>query len=201
MGGLLGRWNLPGLARPVNGAVPNPARPPASDGPFGLRLVSPVRFPMIFVLPYPIPAMNRLPALILGAAGLCSLLGAAPARADDSPRQTLAFDAGWQFSRGDFAGASLANFSDEGWQSVDLPHDWSILGPFDRLNPTGGAGAFLPAGVGWYRKHFRLPASDSGKRVFVEFDGVMANGDVWINGEHLGRRPYGYVSFGYELTR
>jgi beta-galactosidase len=156
---------------------------------------------MIFVLPYPIPAMNRLPALILGAAGLCSLLGAAPARADDSPRQTLAFDAGWQFSRGDFAGASLANFSDEGWQSVDLPHDWSILGPFDRLNPTGGAGAFLPAGVGWYRKHFRLPASDSGKRVFVEFDGVMANGDVWINGEHLGRRPYGYVSFGYELTR
>jgi beta-galactosidase len=84
---------------------------------------------------------------------------------------------------------------------VDVPHDWSIEGPFAASNPTGGAGGFLPAGIGWYRKHFSLPADYSGRRVFIEFDGVMANSDVWINGMHLGRRPYGYVSFGYEVTK
>ena len=81
-----------------------------------------------------------------------------------------------------------------------MPHDWSIEGPFDEKNPTGGAGAFLPAGTGWYRRHFSAPPAWDGRRVFIEFDGVMANSDVWINGEHLGRRPYGYVSFRYELT-
>ena len=60
--------------------------------------------------------------------------------------------------------------------------------------------AFLPAGVGWYRKQFTLPADYAQRRVFIEFDGVMANSDVWINGFHLGHRPYGYVSFRYELT-
>jgi beta-galactosidase len=83
---------------------------------------------------------------------------------------------------------------------VDLPHDWSIEGPFDAKNPTGGAGGFLPAGIGWYRKTFTVPAADRGKLVFIDFDGVMANSDVWINGFHLGKRPYGYVGFRYELT-
>jgi beta-galactosidase len=83
---------------------------------------------------------------------------------------------------------------------VDLPHDWAIAGPFEATNPSGGAGAFAPAGIGWYRKHFGLPPADASKRVFVEFDGVMANSDVWVNGFHLGHRPNGYVSFRYELT-
>lgn len=81
-----------------------------------------------------------------------------------------------------------------------MPHDWSIEGPFAQTNKTGGAGGFLPSGVGWYRKHFTLPAGEPNRRVFVEFDGVMANSDVWVNGFHLGHRPYGYVSFSYELT-
>jgi beta-galactosidase len=83
---------------------------------------------------------------------------------------------------------------------VDAPHDWSIEGPFDEKNPTGRDGGYLPAGVGWYRKHFALPDSYKGRRVFVEFDGVMANSDVWVNGRHLGRRPFGYIGFRYELT-
>ena len=91
-------------------------------------------------------------------------------------------------------------FSDSNWRKLDVPHDWSIEGPFDQKNPTGAAGGFLPAGVGWYRKHFTLPESQSRRRVFIEFDGVMANSDVWINGVHLGHRPFGYVSFRYELT-
>ncbi len=83
---------------------------------------------------------------------------------------------------------------------MNVPHDWSIEGPFEEKNPAGGAGAFLPAGVGWYRKHFTLPADYARRRVFIEFDGVMANSEVWINGRHLGKRPYGYVSFRYDLT-
>lgn len=120
-------------------------------------------------------------------------------RVQQSARNTINFDADWRFLKGDVRG-ERAEFHDMGWRTLDVPHDWSIEGPFDKENPTGGAGGFLPAGVGWYRKQFTLPESDKDKRVFVEFDGVMANSDVWINGFHLGHRPYGYVSFAYELT-
>jgi beta-galactosidase len=115
-------------------------------------------------------------------------------------RTTSLFDTDWRFLKGDAAGAEKPDFDDAPWRKLDVPHDWSIEGPFDKNNPTGGAGGFLPAGVGWYRKHFTLPADDKDRRVFIDFDGVMANSDVWINGFHLGKRPYGYVSFRYELT-
>jgi beta-galactosidase len=116
------------------------------------------------------------------------------------PRILLPFDAGWLFFKGDAPGAEAAAYDDSKWRTLDVPHDWSIEGPFAKANPTGPGGGFLPAGVGWYRKHFALPEKYAGRRVFIEFDGVMANSDVWINGMHLGKRPYGYVSFGYELT-
>jgi len=115
-------------------------------------------------------------------------------------RAVSSFDSDWRFYKGEIKDAEKSDLDDNAWRKLDVPHDWSIEGPFDKDNPTGGAGGFLPAGVGWYRKHFTLPASDAGRRVFIEFDGVMANSDVWINGFHLGRRPFGYVSFGYELT-
>jgi beta-galactosidase len=120
--------------------------------------------------------------------------------AADQVRQQIPMDAGWKFSLGDFDGANRPDFDDHAWRGLDVPHDWSIEGPFDRMNPAGGAGAFLPAGVAWYRKHFTLPADLTGRRVFVEFDGVMANSDIWINDTHLGRRPFGYVALRYELT-
>ena len=115
-------------------------------------------------------------------------------------RQVMPFDANWRFFKGDAPDAEQPAFNDAAWRQLDVPHDWSIEGPFSRTNRTGGAGGFLPAGVGWYRKHFTLPTADSARRVFIEFDGVMANSDVWINGQLLGHRPYGYVSFCYELT-
>ena len=117
-----------------------------------------------------------------------------------SARVTENFDANWNFLEADATGAETNNFDDSNWQKLNLPHDWSIAGPFSETNKTGGAGAFLPSGVGWYRKHFTLPETDSGKSIAIEFDGVMANSDVWINGFHLGHRPNGYVSFSYELT-
>jgi len=115
-------------------------------------------------------------------------------------RRTSSFDSDWRFLKGDAAGAEQPEFNDDAWRKLDVPHDWSIEGPFDENNPTGGAGGFLPSGAGWYRKHFTLPAENKDSRVFIDFDGVMANSDVWINGFHLGKRPYGYVSFRYDLT-
>ena len=115
-------------------------------------------------------------------------------------RRQIEFDSDWRFTLGDPAGAEKPSFDDGNWRKLDVPHDWSIEGPFDQKNPTGAAGGFLPAGKGWYRKHFTVSESHARRREFIDFDGVMANSDVWINGVHLGRRPYGYVSFRYELT-
>jgi beta-galactosidase len=115
-------------------------------------------------------------------------------------RSQSSLDANWRFFLGDPAGAETQGFDDRNWRTLDLPHDWSIEGPFDQMNATGGAGAFLPGGIGWYRRVFEIGGGDAKRRVFIEFDGVMANSDVWVNGVHLGKRPYGYSSFRYELT-
>lgn len=123
-----------------------------------------------------------------------------PLFAQAEGRATIPFDSDWRFANGDIAGTEQPQFDDHAWTNLNVPHDWSIAGPFAETNLTGGAGAFLPSGVGWYRKYFSLPPADSNKCVFIEFAGVMANSDVWINGVHLGHRPFGYVSFGYELT-
>ena len=115
-------------------------------------------------------------------------------------RETQNFDAHWLFQKSDAPGGELNDFDDAAWRKLDLPHDWSIEGPFAETNLTGGAGAFLPSGLAWYRKHFSLPENVSNQIVRVEFDGVMQNSDVWINGFYLGRRPFGYASFSYELN-
>ncbi len=136
--------------------------------------------------------MKPIRAILLAAAGLTTLTAAA--------RSVENFDADWRFLKAEAPGAEQGNFNDSTWRPLALPHDWSIEGPFAETNRTGGSGAFLPSGVGWYRKHFTVPPADAGKCVRIEFDGVMANSDVWINGFHLGHRPNGYVSFTYELT-
>ena len=133
-----------------------------------------------------------------------ALLGMAMAprspRSWSGTRVTTPLDSDWRFVVGDPAGAEKPELADADWKRVTLPHDWSIEGPFDQKNPTRASGAFLPSGVAWYRRTLELPAEAKGKRVFVELDGVMQNSDVWINGHLLGHRPYGYVSFRYELT-
>lgn len=115
-------------------------------------------------------------------------------------RQVLSFDKDWKFIKEDVKGAEQIEFNDAAWRSLNVPHDWSIEGPYDRNNPTGRGGGYLPAGIGWYRKTFTLNEADAKQLLFIEFDGVMANSDVWVNGHHLGKRPNGYVSFEYELT-
>lgn len=119
----------------------------------------------------------------------------------NSPRITQSFDANWLFYKGDAKGAEERKYNTKNWQLIDVPHDWSIAGTVDRENTTGRGGGFFPSGIGWYRKSFTLPKEIEGKRIFIEFDGIMANSSVWINGQLLGNRPNGYVSFSYELTK
>jgi len=116
------------------------------------------------------------------------------------PRQRLPMDFDWKFSLGDVKGAEREEFDDSSWRALNIPHDWSIEGRYDESNPAGIAGAFLPAGIGWYRKTIDINGLRGDDQYFVEFDGVYMNSDVWINGEHLGTRPCGYISFSYNLT-
>lgn len=121
-------------------------------------------------------------------------------KVQDIPRTVLNFDTNWLFFKGEVTGAELPSFDDSGWRKLDVPHDWSIEGPYDKANPTSRGGGYLPAGVGWYRKSFTVEQPAQGEKYSIEFDGIMANSDVWINGFHLGKWPYGYTSFSYDLT-
>ena len=116
------------------------------------------------------------------------------------PRESEIFNSGWLFSVGDTPEASNTLFNDSGWRELELPHDWAIEGDFSEAHPSGSGGGALPGGVGWYRKTFSLDESHEGKKIFIDFDGVYMDSDVWINGIHLGHRPYGYISFRYDLT-
>lgn len=115
-------------------------------------------------------------------------------------RVTENFGDDWKFHLGDIESAENPNFDDTEWQSLTVPHDWSIEGEFSADNPATPGGGALPGGIGWYRKTFSLSETESAKCTFIDFDGVYMNSDVWINGHHLGHRPYGYISFRYELT-
>ena len=145
-----------------------------------------------------------------------------------SPRERLLMDAGWRFAFGhpsdtarDFDhaisyfsyfakagygdGPAAASFDDRAWRQLDLPHDWAVEAPFDSKGSTShgfkAIGRNFPErSIGWYRKIFAIPASDLGRRISVEFDGVFRDSVVWVNGFYLGRQPSGYTSFRYDLT-
>lgn len=119
----------------------------------------------------------------------------------NAQRVITSFDADWKFIKQDISQASAANYNDKSWRSLNVPHDWSIEYPFNRANTSGRGGGYVETGIGWYRKSFVLNTTESNQQFFIEFDGVMMNSDVWINGYHLGKRPYGYISFQYELTK
>jgi beta-galactosidase len=115
-------------------------------------------------------------------------------------RTVVPLDSDWAFFQGGATGAEKPEFDTSSWKKIDVPHDWSITGNFSESAPATGSGAWLPTGVAWYRKEIKLPAGSKGERVWIEFDGVMANSDVWLNGSLLGHRPNGYASFRYDLT-
>ena len=132
---------------------------------------------------------------ILHCSAFISVAGAQPVR------ERVSFDNDWRFVLADTATMAAADYNDAHWRRLDVPHDWAIEGDFSVGNPSGAGGGALPGGVGWYRKTFTLPQSDSAQeKVFLEFDGVYMNSTVYVNGQKVGYRPYGYSSFEYDIT-
>lgn len=137
--------------------------------------------------------MKKITTFCLAVLGCCFSIASA--------QQSIAsFNDDWKFFLGEASGVPDDNFNDAAWRKLQLPHDWSIELPFDSTSPTGNGGGALRGGLGWYRKTFRLPLSAKGKNIFIDFDGIYCNSEVFINGRSLGVRPNGYISFRYDLT-
>ncbi len=138
--------------------------------------------------------------------------------ASNSPRVFYTLEDDWKFSLGDIENAQKPSFDDSKWENVIVPHDWAIGKPFDmnidmqvvkvdadgettaKLR-TGRTGALPCFGVGWYRKTINIPASQKGKKVFLEFDGAMSNAKIYVNGEFAGEWAYGYSSFEIDASK
>ena len=137
---------------------------------------------------------NSIIKFICIVCGLCISIGCF------SQRTITDFNQDWKFYLGDDSSAREGKYDDSHWRTLNLPHDWSIEGAFSKDYPTTVNQGALPAEIGWYRKTFTIPAFSKDKKIYVEFDGVYRNSEVWINDHYLGKRPNGYISFRYELT-
>lgn len=132
-------------------------------------------------------------------------------------RTEFLLEKNWKFSRSENVNFADPSFNDKGWQSVVVPHDWAIYGPFSSKNDmqnvailqdgqteatehAGRTGGLPFVGVGLYRTQFEVPQYKKGKRVTVLFDGAMANSEVYVNGKKVGGWPYGYNSFHFDIT-
>ena len=108
------------------------------------------------------------------------------------------FDLDWKFFKSDPKGAEKPSYDDSRWMNISLPHDWSIEGPYCKDNPS--CQGYLRGGIGWYRKSFRISGQNREKKITIRFDGIYENSEVWLNGHFLGKRPYGYIWFSYDLS-
>ncbi len=106
----------------------------------------------------------------------------------------------WLFSEVDNKDAYLENFNDTNWRLLSLPHDWSIEGDYDKDNLSGGLCGYLPSGIIWYRKNLEIFKEDIGKKTTLTFDSVFMNSTIWINGKELGKHPYGYNTFAFDIS-
>jgi beta-galactosidase len=135
-----------------------------------------------------------------------------------SPREHLSLDANWKFHLGDdwpdalrldkagsSGGPAASKFNDNSWRTVNLPHDWAVELPFDKYSDANHG--FKPVGpgfpknsTGWYRRTFELPPEDSGRRIWLMFDGVFRDATVWVNGWLVERHEGGYYPFRADIT-
>ncbi|TWT29758.1 Beta-galactosidase [Posidoniimonas corsicana] len=138
---------------------------------------------------------SKLRPLLLLLSSVC-LPGAACAQ--ESPPVRELFDNDWRFQLGELEDGQSPELDDSQWRSLDLPHDWSAEAPFDPEFASGTG--YLPGGVGWYRKTFNAPDEWQGREVSLHFDGVYRNSEVWLNGQRVGGRPYGYIPFSVRIT-
>ncbi|WP_111709569.1 glycoside hydrolase family 2 TIM barrel-domain containing protein [Lutibacter citreus] len=132
---------------------------------------------------------------------ICLILSGCNSKSDQIKRnQKSSFNSNWKFIQKDVDGAEQIEFNDTSWRTLNLPHDWSIEGEYNENNPMAGQCGYLPAGFGWYRKTISVPESWKGQYVEIAFDGVFMNSTVWANGKKLGNRPYGWISFSYDIS-
>ncbi|WP_242695784.1 DUF4982 domain-containing protein [Desertivirga brevis] len=132
-------------------------------------------------------------------------------------RQEIELGEGWKFYKGQVASASLKEFNDKKWQSVQVPHDWAIYGPFDKevdkqvvaimqngekvpTEKTGRTGSLPHIGDAWYRNYFTVPGFQKGKRVLILFEGAMSEPKIFVNGTKVGEWNYGYNYFYFDIT-
>src|SRR4051812_23824119 len=113
-------------------------------------------------------------------------------KAGAQEKNRISFNDNWKFILYSVNSYQSLDVNDASWRTLDLPHDWSIELPFDKNSPTGTGGGALRGGAGWYRETFTLPADAKSKKIFIDFDGVYMNSEIWINGHSLGIRPNGY---------
>lgn len=114
-------------------------------------------------------------------------------------RTTVTLSDGWKFKKGETKDAHTVGIKDDGWQTVSVPHDWAISGPFI-LDGNGSTGKLPWKGQAWYRRDLAIPAAAAGQRMYLIFDGVMAFPKVYINGKLAGEWDYGYNSFSVDIT-
>ncbi|MCE1199266.1 MAG: DUF4982 domain-containing protein [Marinilabiliales bacterium] len=114
-------------------------------------------------------------------------------------REVILLKEGWRFAKGNFPGAIQPKFDDSGWQTVSLPHDWAIAGPTVQ-DGEGDTGKLPWRGEGWYRLAFNLPATSVGKTIYLLFDGIQSQPEVYLNGKLAGKWDYGYNSFYLDVT-
>ena len=114
-------------------------------------------------------------------------------------RNWINFNENWKFTKGNPANAEAVDFDDNSWESLNVPHDWAISGPFNENEP-GHTGKLPWKGEGWYRKTFTVDQADEGKLVYFLFDGIMAFPQIYINGKLAGEWDYGYNSFYLEVS-
>lgn len=117
-----------------------------------------------------------------------------------SQRFEIDFNNNWKFLLGDEPEAFKPECDDSNWEMLNIPHDWAFEKGVSRNGAQTDKGGYFDGGIGWYRKVFEMPAEWAAKRILIEFDGIYMNSEVWINGHYLGKRPYGYISFRYELS-
>ncbi|WP_044639659.1 sugar-binding domain-containing protein [Siansivirga zeaxanthinifaciens] len=107
----------------------------------------------------------------------------------------------WKFILNDDASYSKEILDDSSWKNLNVPHDWSFEKGVRKGGDQGQGGGYHDGGIGWYRKTFNVNKTSLSKTVYINFDGVYMNSEVWINGNHLGKRPYGYISFRYDISK
>jgi len=128
----------------------------------------------------------------------CLLMGKFLSAQNLNPREIIPLDSAWQFWLGDDQAARQPGFDDKRWRYINLPHDWTIESPVNPPPDGESNGGYFSHGIAWYRKSFAF--SDTTKKVVLEFDAVYMNSDVWINGQFLGRKPYGFNGFRYDIS-